>query len=106
MLPAYSETAPERSDLESSKGHLLLEFGSNGCGICRAATPLIDAAVAKLPELPHVRVQDGQGKRLGRSFSVKLWPTLILLNDGVEVARLVRPAHADQMDVLLAHARP
>ena len=27
----------------------------------------------------------------GRSFKVKLWPTLIFLKDGQEVARLVRP---------------
>ena len=32
-----------------------------------------------------------KGKRLGRTFGVKLWPTLIVMVDGHEAARLVRP---------------
>jgi thioredoxin 1 len=39
----------------------------------------------------HIKVADASGKRLGRSFGVKLWPTLLFLSDGKEVARLVRP---------------
>jgi thioredoxin 1 len=39
----------------------------------------------------HVKIGDGKGKPLGRSFTVKLWPTLIVLKDGREVARVVRP---------------
>jgi thioredoxin 1 len=35
----------------------------------------------------HVKVEDGSGRRLGRSFGVKLWPTLVFLRDGREVAR-------------------
>jgi thioredoxin 1 len=41
--------------------------------------------------LDHLWVEDGKGRPLGRSFAVKLWPTLILLRDGQEVARVVRP---------------
>ncbi|MNT09602.1 hypothetical protein D3C72_1443910 [compost metagenome] len=41
--------------------------------------------------MPHIRVEDGPGRVLGRSFKVKLWPTLVFLKDGQEVARLVRP---------------
>jgi thioredoxin 1 len=37
------------------------------------------------------KVEDGPGRPLGRSFKVKLWPTLIFLRDGAEVARVVRP---------------
>ena len=42
----------------------------------------------------HVKVEDGSGQPLGRSYGVKLWPTLIFLADGREVARLVRPRDA------------
>ena len=38
-----------------------------------------------------MRIEDGPGRRLGRSFGVKLWPTFVFLRDGREVARLVRP---------------
>ncbi len=37
---------------------------------------------------------DGKGRPLGRSYGVKLWPTLVFLKDGHEVARVVRPADA------------
>jgi thioredoxin 1 len=42
----------------------------------------------------HIKIEDGPRRRLGRSFRVKLWPTLIFVNDGREVARLVRPRNA------------
>jgi thioredoxin 1 len=42
----------------------------------------------------HLKVEDGPGRRLGRSFRVKLWPTLVFMRDGIEVARLVRPRDA------------
>ena len=51
--------------------------------------------------VPHVKVEDGPGRRLGRSFKVKLWPTLVFLRDGVEVERLARPqAASDIADAL------
>ena len=68
-----------------------------------------DAAVLSLPDsiawllnirgadVPHVKVEDGPGRRLGRSFGVKLWPTLVFLRDGVEVEKLVRPQGADDI---------
>ena len=39
----------------------------------------------------HLKVEDGPGRPLGRSFGVKLWPTFVFLRDGKETARLVRP---------------
>lgn len=90
MLPPYSDDAPERATLDTTAGPLVVEFGSNECGICRAALPLIATAMTTT-QLPHLRIQDGRGRRLGRSYGVKLWPTLVLLQDGQEVARVVRP---------------
>jgi thioredoxin 1 len=55
------------------------------------AQPHIAEAFSGHPELRHIKVADASGRRLGRSFRVKLWPTLVFLRDGVEVARLVRP---------------
>ena len=42
----------------------------------------------------------GRAGVLGRSFRVQLWPTLILLKDGQEVARGVRPSDAADLAVL------
>jgi thioredoxin 1 len=72
-------------------GATVIEFGTTWCGYCQAARPLIDEVLAEHPEVRHVRVEDGRGRRLGRSFGVKLWPTLVFVRDGSEVARIVRP---------------
>ena len=70
----------------------LLEFGTPWCGFCRAAQPAIAVAMAAHPRVRHLRIEDGSGRALGRSFGVKLWPTLVFLRDGKEVQRLVRPS--------------
>src|SRR5664279_3043476 len=82
---------PPRSAVDSLAGPAFLEFGTSWCGFCRAAQPLIAEASAMHPDVQHIRIEDGSGRRLGRSFNVKLWPTLVFLNDGAEVSRLVRP---------------
>ena len=76
------------------QGPALLEFGNSWCGWCRRAQPLIAEAVSAHPGLRHIKVADASGKRLGRSFGVKLWPTLVFLRDGIEASRLVRPHDA------------
>jgi len=91
METTYAHTDLTRDEVDGWTGGAVLEFGANWCGHCQGAQPSIAEALAPLSELRHVKVEDGPGRRLGRSFSVKLWPTLIFLQDGVEVARAVRP---------------
>ena len=91
---SYSVTAPSRAEVAAFSGPAVLEFGTSWCGFCRAAQPLIAEAFAAHPDLRHFKIEDGQGRLLGRSFGVKLWPTLIFLDNGKEVSRLVRPRDA------------
>jgi thioredoxin 1 len=83
--------APSLADVQAWQGLTLLEFGTEWCGHCRAAQPLIAQALAEQPLWRHCKVEDGPGRPLGRSYRVKLWPTLVFLRDGQEVTRLVRP---------------
>ncbi|MEQ8859793.1 MAG: thioredoxin family protein [Pseudomonadales bacterium] len=87
----YSEDAPNREQVDALPGAALLDFGTNWCGHCRAAAPIIAEALAAHPDVQHIKVEDGKGRPLGRSYQVKLWPTLIFLKDGEERARLLRP---------------
>ena len=88
----YSENEPSRADVDALPGLAVIEFGTNTCGYCRAAQPLISQAFAGQPGLRHIKVADGKGRPLGRSFKVKLWPTLVFLRDGKVIALLVRPS--------------
>lgn len=93
---------PTRAAVDALTGPTLLEFGSSWCGFCRAAQADIAAAVRKHPGLRHLKIEDGKGRPLGRSFGVKLWPTLIFLESGVEKARVVRPGSEAEIDAILA----
>ncbi|HYD57420.1 MAG TPA: thioredoxin family protein [Burkholderiales bacterium] len=101
MTGDYSLDEPKRAEVDAMPGATLLEFGNNWCGWCRRAQPLIAEALAGHEGLRHYKIADASGKRLGRSFGVKLWPTLILLRDGREVGRVVRPGDARELEVLL-----
>jgi len=101
---SYDTTQPERSAIDAASGILALDFGTNWCGYCRAGEPLIDAALQDYPQARHMKVEDGPGRALGRSFRIKLWPTVVVLKDGVEVARVTRPVDAAEVKDALAKA--
>ena len=106
MNTAYAEKEPSRAEIEGLAGAALLEFGTPWCGYCRAAQPLVAGGLASHPQVRHVKVEDGSGRPLGRHFGVKLWPTLVLLKDGKEVARLVRPSSLDAVRQALDQIDP
>src|ERR1700745_2355062 len=88
MTETYAISEPTRAEVAALPGATLLEFGSPWCGYCRAAQPLLASALAEHPGVRHIKVSDGRGKPLGRSYKVRLWPTLVFLADGREAARL------------------
>jgi thioredoxin 1 len=61
------------------------------------------------PGVRHIQVEDGKGKPLGRSFQVKLWPTLVFLRDGKVVKQSARPSVQEVregLDALSASSSP
>ena len=101
-MPAETEyrdeaRTPSREELQAMAGPVLLEFGTTWCAFCRALAPRVSALLDQHPAVRHIKVEDGPGRPLGRSFKVKLWPNLVFLRDGRLVAQLARPGH-DQLE--------
>ncbi|MBA3770995.1 MAG: thioredoxin family protein [Ramlibacter sp.] len=106
MNTAYAQTEPLRADIDALAGPALLEFGTPWCGYCLGAQPLIAESLASHAGVRHIKVEDGSGRPLGRSFRVRLWPTLVFLKDGKEEARLVRPRDIGQIRQALGRIAP
>ncbi|MEN3367295.1 MAG: thioredoxin 1 [Burkholderiales bacterium] len=97
MNDKYAAQEPARPEVDTLEGPTVIEFGAPWCGFCQAAQPHIARAFAGHPGVRHIKIEDGRGRPLGRSYRVKLWPTLIFLSDGKETARLVRPDDAEEI---------
>jgi len=102
----YSPDEPTRAAVDAMAGSTVLEFGANWCGICQAAQGVIGDALAAHAPVRHLKIEDGRGRPLGRSFGIKLWPTLVMLQDGREVARVVRPTSTRAIADALAGLSP
>ncbi|MEJ7688609.1 MAG: thioredoxin family protein [Variovorax sp.] len=104
MNDNYEAVEPSRGEIDATTGTTLIEFGTPWCGFCKAAQPLLAQALAEAPALQHLKIEDGSGKPLGRSFNIKLWPTLVFMRDGRELARVVRPGDAQAIRQALQQA--
>jgi thioredoxin 1 len=90
-----SEREPAREEVDRLEGPVLLEFGAKWCGYCQAVEPELQTLLRQHPDVRYIWVEDGRGKPLGRSFRVKLWPTLVFMRDGKVVYRVSRPTTAE-----------
>ncbi len=102
MAHEYLPESVTREQVDALPGATVLQFGTNWCGYCRAAQGVIEPVLEGGEGLTRILVEDGKGRPLGRSYRVKLWPTLIFLADGREVARVVRPWKREDVSTALA----
>lgn len=100
-MTEIQQAEPSREEVNALKGAVMLEFGTSWCGYCQGAQATITSGIRLYPQVQHIKIEDGKGRRLGRSFTVKLWPTLIFMKDGVELKRLVRQIDADALKAAL-----
>jgi thioredoxin 1 len=101
-----SDEAPTREAVNRMPGLVLLEFGTEWCGFCRAAAPHVAGLLRENPGVRHLKVEDGPGLPLGRSFRVRLWPNFVLLKDGAVVRQLARPSANELKEAFAALVSP
>ncbi|SFH62356.1 thioredoxin family protein [Planctomicrobium piriforme] len=89
------QTPPTRDELDKTTGTVVVQFGTGWCGYCNRFAPIFERLVKQYPDVQPIWVEDGPGRVLGRTFKVKLWPTLVFLKDGKVVTQLVRPTEAE-----------
>jgi thioredoxin 1 len=99
-----SEPEPTREEIDRSHGPVLLEFGASWCPFCKALAPGLSGLLRDYPAVRHIRIEDGPGRPLGRSFQVKLWPNLVFLKEGQVVQQLARPEVDQVREALTAIA--
>ena len=75
-----------------------ISSGGDGCDTRDDTAALL----AENPQVKHVKVEDGPGRRLGRSFRVKLWPNLVFMKDGAVVRQLARPGASEMREAFQA----
>jgi thioredoxin 1 len=87
----YRNTEPTREEIDGLPGPVLLEFGTGWCGFCQAIQRPLEVLLTNFPQVRHIKVEDGKGRPLGRSFRVKLWPNFVFLRDGQIKMQSARP---------------
>ncbi len=97
MTTPYTPEMLTREAVDQLPGATVLDFGTNWCGYCQTAEPIVDALMAERVNLNHVKVEDGKGCPLGRSYGIKQWPTLVFLANGQEITRIVRPTDKQEI---------
>ncbi len=96
-MPYTADWTPEsltREEVEALSGATVLEFGADWCPHCQAVQSPLREVLENLSEVRHLKVEDGKGRRLGRTFAVKIWPNFVLLRDGQMVVQLAHPETA------------
>lgn len=94
------EDTLSRADIDALDGTTLVEFGVDWCPHCQAIQEDLKQMLKKRPGLRHLKVEDGKGRPLGRSFGVKVWPNFVLMENGKVQKQLARPEKTDLENAL------
>jgi thiol-disulfide isomerase/thioredoxin len=85
--PRRVESESELDALFDAHPTVLVEFYTDGCGICASMEPVL-GVVARETDVPVVLVNPRDDPSLIERFDVRSVPTLVLVDDGIEVTRL------------------
>ena len=77
-------------------GRALVDFYADWCGPCRMMAPILEAVAAEKEDLLVAKVNVDENAELASRYGVMSIPTLVILEDGEEIKRIVgaRPKEA------------
>ncbi|MCD2201912.1 thioredoxin family protein [Halobacterium sp. KA-6] len=77
----------ELADVLATHDRVLVDFYTKGCSLCQAIEPVL-GNIAKATGITVAMVNPGNDISLVDEWNVRSAPTLVLVEDGEEVARL------------------
>ncbi len=102
---AVVDATKENFDELVGSGLALVDVWAESCRPCVALAPHMASIASTNPDLTVVRLDASKARRLCMSLQVRGLPTILLFQDGQEVARISEPnLVADQVDTWLATA--
>ena len=89
-------------EVMNSDKPVLIDFWAPWCGPCRMVVPIIDEIAAEHPEYKVVKVNVDEEVELASRFGVASIPTLMVMQNGMEVERSVGARPKNQILDMLA----
>ena len=78
------------TEIEKSKGLVLVDFWAEWCGPCKMIAPVLDQVAAENPDKITIRKLDvDHNQATAGRYGVMSIPTMILFKDGAPVQRLM-----------------
>ncbi len=79
-----------QKEIAEHKGFALIDFWAVWCGPCRMMAPVVDAADEVLEGTIHfTKINVDELQDVAADFDIMSIPTFVILQDGVEISRLV-----------------
>ena len=79
----------ENFDAVVKSGTVLVDFFATWCGPCKMIAPILEEVANERPDIPVVKVDVDESGALAARFGIVSIPTLVVLQDGQEVNRLI-----------------
>lgn len=85
---AHISTLQELKDVQASYRTVVLDFYATWCGPCKALAPYLERWEQQYSGTKFLKVDVDESQDLSDMFHVSAMPTIVLLQDGVVVARV------------------